>query len=207
MLSVVSESPITANRPVTAKVVAGPVTGTWTVTFKAAAVPGTLAVLAGTLSAARLDIVSAVIGLSADGTVADAFDVVPLDGGELEPTDAERLAAAASLALSGRHDLSAQLAQLRQRHPATSSVAPSVDFQLDSELTTGVRIVCADRPGLLHDLAAALTAHGLRTRSISVLTFGGRAHDVFRIVDANSNPPKDQRVLGRVRDDLIAVCG
>jgi UTP:GlnB (protein PII) uridylyltransferase len=64
----------------------------------------------------------------------------------------------------------------------------------------------ADRLGLLHDIAASLTRHGFRTRSLTVLTYGGQAHDSFRVVDAGGSPIRDEMLLAAVRDDLLRVC-
>lgn len=182
-------------------------TDVWTVSFRTEARPGTLAALAGTLTAAGLDIVSAVVSVTADGTALDAFDVIPLDGRMLGHSDEPELARLATDALEGRRDLAGDLAAIR--HAAGHIVAepPQIEMSTDSELTTGIKVVCTDRIGLLFDLTNVLTKHRLRTRAISVLTFRGRAHDTFRVVDASGEPPKSAAVLDALRADLAAACG
>jgi hypothetical protein len=39
-----------------------------------------------------------------------------------------------------------------------------------------------------------------------VLTYGGQAHDSFRVVDAGGSPIRDEMLLAAVRDDLLRVC-
>jgi [protein-PII] uridylyltransferase len=193
-------------RTVDATVEPGPTPGTWSVGFRSEAVSGTLAAFAGTLTAARLDIISAVIRRSSDGSVTDTFDVEPLDGSVLGESDGRRLAAAATEVLNGRRDLAGELLELRRAYPPRLGIVPRVDTQTDSELTTGIKVMAADRPGLLYDLTCVLSRHGFRTRALSVLTYAGKAHDTFRVVDADGAPPKDPLALSRVRLELLQVC-
>lgn len=195
-----------SDRTVDANVQSGPTPGIWTVTFRTEALPGTLAGLAGTLTAARLDIISAIVSVSSSGMVTDAFDVAPLGGDSLDASDAERLALSAADVLTGRRNVRRDLEDLRARYPGAADVVPAVEIATDSDLTTGLKIVCADRPGLLYDIAALLSEHGLRTRSLSVLTFNKRAHDTFRVVDSDGRPPKDPRLLETVCGRLRDVC-
>lgn len=194
-------------RTVSAVIERGAVLGRWDVTFQSEAVPGTLAVFAGVLALNRLDIASAIVRKSADGTVSDTFDVVPIDGGSLGPEDEARLSALVADALLGRLDLGAALREIRRgMPPKRADVTATVDVSTDSELTTGITVRAADRLGLLHDIAATLTRHGLRTRSLTVLTYGGQAHDSFRVVDAGGSPVRDEALLAAVRGDLMRVC-
>lgn len=189
-------------RTVTAQVEPGVTPGTWTVTFRSQAVPGTLTAFAGTLAVARLDIISATVRVSEEGTVSDTFDVVPLKGATLGPDDGDRLAAVAAAVLNGESDLTADLCELRSLFPSRDVVAPLVETHTDSSITTGIKVIAADRPGLLHDIAATLTAHGLRTRSLVAVTFTGRAYDTFRVVDSAGETPTDAVLLETLREEL-----
>ena len=193
-------------RTVDAKVVAGTVPGTWTVTFRTQAVPGTLAAFAGTLAVARLDILSALVRLTESDTVTDTFEIVPLDGAPFGPAQGDHLSARAAAVLNGRSDLVSQLGALRRRYPPQTGVPLRVETNTDSSLTTGVNVVCANRPGLLYDITSVLTAHGLRTRSLAVLTFNKQAHDTFRVVDSAGNPPRHSEQLAALRADLTGAC-
>ncbi len=180
----------------------GPAVGTWEVRFVAPALPGTLALFAGILTLHRLDILAATIRKLPDGTVHDAFEVHPMPGASVDSALAETLRAQATAALAGRLNVAAALRALRREFVAGSHDAPEIVFETASEITTGVRVRTPDRPGLLHDLASALTAHGLRTRSITVLTVGGVARDTFRVVDAAGQPPVSPELFDRLRPAL-----
>jgi [protein-PII] uridylyltransferase len=193
-------------REVSAAVGRGPTPGTWTVTFESQALPGTLAVFAGTLAAARLDIISAVVRVS-KGRVSDSFDVAPRGDAAIHDLTAEQLAATASQALNGERDLAGELAAVRREHKREAGIEVRIGIDTDSEISTGVSVSCADRPGLLYDIASTLSRHGLRTRAVSALTFNSRASDTFRVVDASGLPVSDRAKLERLSAELERICG
>ena len=63
---------------------------------------------------------------------------------------------------------------------------------------TAVRVSAPDRPGLLHDLAQAVSATGLNIRWAKVLTVDGTAIDTFHVVDSEGEPVDDDGVLGHL---------
>jgi [protein-PII] uridylyltransferase len=194
-------------RTVSVVIERGATLGRWDVTFQSEAVPGTLAVFAGVLALSRLDIASAIVRRDGDISVRDTFDVMPIDGATLGPEHEALLASLAADALCGRRDLEADLrAARRTMPPKRAGVAAAVNVSTDSELTTGITVRAADRLGLLHDIAASLTRYGLRTRSLTVLTYGGQAHDSFRVVGADGLPVRDKSLLCAVHADLMRVC-
>ncbi len=179
----------------------GAVPGTAVVVFEGAAIPGTLAAYAGVLTLAGLDILSATVMKRGD-VVHDTFEVrVPSRSGLSETVVAE-LARQADAVLEGRSTLDSALRARRNFFSAVAFTA-EVEVDLSSEITTGFRVRAADRPGLLHDLASALSSAGLRTRSVSVLTIAGVARDTFRVVDASGLPPRDAETIERVRQALL----
>lgn len=181
--------------------------GHWNVTFESVAVPGALAVFAGALALSRLDIASAVVRKTRDDKVIDSFDVAPIDGVGFGPEHAAGLAAIAASGLRGERDLDAELRAMRPHDPVAELSTPvRVETCTESEFTTGVVVRAGDRLGLLHDIAATLTRHGLRTRSLTALTYGGRAHDSFRVVGGDGRPPKDPALLAVLSTELAAVC-
>lgn len=192
-------------RTVKAEVERGRGLGDWIVKFESEAVPGTLAIFAGVLTLARLDITSAIVRKSGDGKVHDEFEVTPADGRILDASEGWTLAAAASRAMAGTLDLHGRLAAARAAHAPTASSWTTVEMMEDSELSTGIRVRTPDRPGLLHDIAFVLTKHGMRTRAITVITFGGEARDTFRIVDTYGDAPRGARLVA-LREELLRVC-
>lgn len=196
--------PITHDLTVT--VSPGAASGTIVVEFHAEALPGTLAVFAGLLTIEGLDIYSATIHKYEDGTVRDQFEVRATHPRVDHDLLARHLCVKARNALLRRSSVAEQLRALPPRTTAALDCDPQVEFEMGSEITTGIRVRAADRPGLLHDLAWVLTENGLRTRSISVLTIAGIARDVFRVVDADGRPPVSKAKLEAVRAALLAAC-
>ena len=60
-----------------------------------------------------------------------------------------------------------------------------------------------DRPGLLHDVTAAISAQGLQIASAHVTTYGVRAVDVFYVKDVFGLKVENERKLGQLRDALL----
>lgn len=194
-------------RTATAEVTRGTTLGTWDVTFESEALPGTLAVFAGVLALSRLDISAAIMRCAAGERVRDTFTVSPLYGTRFSADDSESLAATVTSVLRGQIDLERDLRLARRETDGSLLAVPAhVVVKADSAFTTGINVRAADRLGLLHDIAATLTRHGLRTRAITVLTYGGMAHDSFRVVDGTGSAVNDGEVLDRVRAELLAVC-
>lgn len=142
---------------------------------------GLFADTAGLLAAGGLVVRSAV--LSTEGDVArDVWHVESPSGDAPVAVDLER-----DLARLGAGDR-APLARLARRssgrvgaprgtpgHPTTRAfVVPDA-----SATATVVEVRAGDRPGLLHDVAGALTGVGLDIRSAHVATYAGQALDTF----------------------------
>ena len=61
-----------------------------------------------------------------------------------------------------------------------------------------MRVSAPDRPGLLHDLARAVSATGLDIRWAKVLTVDGLAVDTFHVVGPDGSVVDDPGVLGHL---------
>ena len=62
-----------------------------------------------------------------------------------------------------------------------------------------------DRPGLLHDVTAAISDQGLQIASAHVTTYGVRAVDVFYVKDVFGLKVENERKLAALRDALLAA--
>ena len=62
-----------------------------------------------------------------------------------------------------------------------------------------------DRPGLLHDVTAAISEQGLQIASAHVTTYGVRAVDVFYVKDVFGLKVENERKLGVLREALLAA--
>ena len=60
-----------------------------------------------------------------------------------------------------------------------------------------------DRPGLLHDVTAAISEQGLQIASAHVTTYGVRAVDVFYVKDVFGLKVENERKLRQLREALL----
>ncbi|HYI85047.1 MAG TPA: [protein-PII] uridylyltransferase, partial [Acetobacteraceae bacterium] len=157
------------------------------VTVYAADHPGLFSRIAGALAVAGASIVDARIHTLTNGMALDTFWVQDAAGGAFEqPHRLARLSALISQALSGRLRLQDEIRKVR-REPArlrAVTVPPRAVFDNHASNThTVIEVNCRDRPGLLHDVTAAISAQGLQIASAHITTYGVRAVDVFYVKD------------------------
>jgi [protein-PII] uridylyltransferase len=60
-----------------------------------------------------------------------------------------------------------------------------------------------DRPGLLHDVTAAISDEGIQIASAHVTTYGVRAVDVFYVKDVFGLKVENERKLAALRESLL----
>ena len=151
----------------------------WRMTLVAPDRPGLFAAAAGSLSSFGMNILRAEAFANRSGQVLDTFTFEdPHRTLDLNPPEVDRLRAVAERCIAGKTDVR-ELLKNRPR-PALPSrkagIAPRVSFDGNaSQTATLVEIVAEDRPGLLYDVASAISASGanievapIDTRPISV---------------------------------------
>jgi [protein-PII] uridylyltransferase len=154
--------------------------------------PGLLAAVAGLMAIHRLSVRSARLR-SVDGLAAQVWQVRPEFG---DPPTSDRLRADLRRILDSSLDLSGRLAAREAAYPTASAAPATVALIPDvSPNATVVEVRAADRSGLLHDLAAAITTaqvdvvsalvstHGADAVDVLYLTRGGRPLDAGRTAD------------------------
>jgi len=170
--------------------------------------PGLFADLAAALAAAGADVVGARVATTAEGLALDVFDLhdgAGLPYGRSEPRRLSNLMKALDAAARGRTVRAVPTARTVNPRRAAFAVAPVVMVLPEAGQGAAVIEVSGpDRPGLLADLAAALTDAGLSIRSAHVAAFGARAVDSFYVTDAAGGPPGKHR-LAAAHDALTAV--
>jgi [protein-PII] uridylyltransferase len=176
------------------------------VTVYAADHPGLFSRIAGALAVAGASIVDARIHTLTNGMALDTFWVQDAAGGAFDqPHRLARLSALISQALSGRLRLQDEIAKVR-REPArlrAVTVPPRVVFDNHASNThTVIEVNCRDRPGLLHDVTAAISAQGLQIASAHITTYGVRAVDVFYVKDVFGLKVENERKLDALRAAL-----
>jgi [protein-PII] uridylyltransferase len=149
--------------------------------------PWLLSYLAGACATGGANIVNAQIYTTTDGMALDTIAISrEFERDEDEQRRADRIASAIKEA--SRLDLRVPEAVVKRRLPKSRFGA----FALEPEVIinnqwsthyTVIEISGLDRPGLLHDLTAALSELNLNIGSAHVATFGERAVDVFYVTD------------------------
>jgi len=131
--------------------------------------PQLLARVAGAISLAGLDILAVDAYGARNGIVLDTFIVT---SATLRPVTTEtfvNLDRLLGAALRDRLELRTRLAERRHHYPARSQ-APLRVTTVSAGYDTAVRVTAPDRPGLLHDLAQAVSATELNIRWAKVKT-------------------------------------
>jgi [protein-PII] uridylyltransferase len=85
-------------------------------------------------------------------------------------------------------------------------IVPRIDFSQQFESSrTMMSIVCADRPGLLADIAFALLQKKIRVHDARIATFGERAEDIFVLSDRNNHAIIEPAELHGIRSVLLEL--
>jgi len=179
------------------------------VTVYAADHPGLFSQIAGAFAVAGASIVDARIHTLTNGMALDTFWVQDAAGGAFDaPHRLARLSVVVEQSLSGRLRLTEEIAKVR-REPArlrAVTVPPRVVFDNHASNThTVIEVNARDRPGLLHDVTAAISAQGLQIASAHITTYGVRAVDVFYVKDVFGLKIENERKLAGVRSAVEAA--
>ncbi len=177
-------------------VAAGPAPDTFAVTVVATDKPELLARIAGAMALAGLDILAVDAYGAIGGIALDTFVVTSATRRAVSTDTFSNLDRLLSAALRDRLELRTRLTE-RQRHYPASASGPITVQASSSGFDTAVHIVAPDRPGLLHDLASAVSACDLSIRWAKVLTVDGVATDTFHVVDSTGNR-LDDGVIGHL---------
>ncbi len=157
----------------------------WQLTLIAQDRPGLFASVAGTLSCFGMNILKAEAFSNRKSLVLDTFTFA--DTGrtlDLNPSEIDRLRATVEKVLAGKVDVR-ELLRNRPK-PALPSrkarIPARVNFDSEASATaTLIEIVAEDRPGLLYDVATAITANGGNIEVVLIDTQAHKAIDVFYV--------------------------
>ena len=179
------------------------------VTVYAADHAGLFSRIAGALAIAGASIVDARIHTLTNGMALDTFWIQDANGGIFaSPQRLARLSVLIEQALSGSLRMEKEIrslsdALLGQRMRAIH-VPPRVVIDNHASNThTVVEVNGRDRPGLLHDVTAAITDQGMQIASAHVSTYGVRAIDVFYVKDVFGLKVQNERKLENLRRALL----
>lgn len=147
--------------------------------------PGLLAKIAGSLSLAGLNILSAQAFTTEDGVAIDLFTVEPAFLGQVDEERWRRFRHTLRRALEGREWLEARVREKRAHYPPPAADVPTEVRVLEdaSDFFSVVEVETADRIGLLHELAHAFEDLRIDVHLAKVATYGSRVVDAFYVRD------------------------
>jgi len=167
--------------------------------------------IAGALAVAGASIVDARIHTLTNGSALDTFWIQDAAGGAFDaPHRLARLHVLIDQALSGRLGLDGEIRRasraLMGRRMRAIHVPPRVVVDNRASNThTVLEVNGRDRPGLLHDVTAAISEQGLQIASAHVTTYGVRAVDVFYVKDVFGLKIENERKLAALRQALLVA--
>ncbi|CAK9039432.1 Bifunctional uridylyltransferase/uridylyl-removing enzyme (UTase/UR) (Bifunctional [protein-PII] modification enzyme) (Bifunctional nitrogen sensor protein) [Includes: [Protein-PII] uridylyltransferase (PII uridylyltransferase) (UTase) [Durusdinium trenchii] len=168
---------------------------------------GLLADLAGAVAAAGMSVRLMQAFTTQDGKALDIFTVQSSDGAALDDmAQAGRLHGA--LLEAAQETLSAPPAPGRRfgDRQHIFSVNSAVRIELEaSEDASVIETEGLDRPGLLYELAKAVSDLGVTITSAHIATYGERAVDAFYLCDRQGRKIADAKILGRIEKKLMSV--
>jgi [protein-PII] uridylyltransferase len=157
----------------------------WRLTFVAADRTFLFASVAGALASFGMNILKAEAFANKRGAVLDSFIFSdPLRTLELNPSEVDRLRLAVERVVTGKVDVKELLRNRPAPPPPTrrARIKSGVSFNDRASATaTLIEIVAEDRPGLLYDLASAISSRGANIEVVLIDTEAYKAIDVFYV--------------------------
>jgi [protein-PII] uridylyltransferase len=169
--------------------------------------PSLLAAIAGAISSFGMNIIKAEAFANRQGWILDSF--LFADPGrtlELNPDETGRMETAIEQVILGKMDAEVLLEKRPARRPnGVGRLRPAVTFDTAASLTsTLVEIVAEDRPGLLHDLARAISLAGCNIEVVLVDTKAHKALDVFYVTRDGAKLTPEQQ--SKLQVQLLEAC-
>src|SRR3970282_1524577 len=171
-------------------------------------VPGLFSLIAGSLAANGINILSAQIHTRADGVAIDTFQVNdPFGEAVTEEARWRRTLQSLRRVLLGEQTVDELLAARRGSRPGDEAVArpgevkDSVDNHL-SDTHTVVEVKCPDRVGLLYLITRTLAGFDLSIASARIATDTAHPFDTFYVADRHGRRIEDPDEMARVRAAL-----
>ena len=166
---------------------------------------GLFATVAAALDRLELPVVEARVVNSLRGMSLDTFQVVDTGRGVIDPERrAQVIVDRLDRALAKtpyRVDPVRRAVPRQLRH---FRMPAQVEFrQIPEHDVTELSLVCADRPGLLAQVAAVLREHDLRVHDARIATYGERVEDIFQISDEADHAIVDEARLAALRQALV----
>jgi [protein-PII] uridylyltransferase len=170
--------------------------------------PFLLASIAGVLAGFGMNILKAEAFGNRRGIILDTFVFEdPSRTFSLNPTEVDRFRLTLERVILGKADVTQWLrGRPRPARPSRSlRIKPSVSFDSEASASaTLIEVVAQDRPGLLYDLASALSSAGCNIEVVLLDTEAHKALDVFYVTAGGDKLTSGQQAA--LRERLLKVC-
>jgi len=170
---------------------------------------GLVSRIAGALAVAGASIVDARVHTLTNGRALDTFWIQDAAGGAFDaPHRLAKLSVLIEQALAGELSMDAAIlkagrALMGSRMRAIHVPPRVVVDNRASNTHTVLEVNGRDRPGLMHDVTAAISEQGVQIASAHVTTYGVRAVDVFYVKDVFGLKIENERKLALLREALL----
>lgn len=166
--------------------------------------------VAGSLTAAGINILGSRVYTTRTGLAVEVYRVTTPPGGREERREAwARVEENLGRVLSGEISVADLIRGRRRplgRGSAPGRTAPTVEVRNDvSDFYTVVDVTANDRLGLLYDLARTIAAHGLEVYISKATTVLDQVADTFYLKTATRTRLTDPEAKARLKEDLEAV--
>ena len=178
----------------------------WRLTLVSRDRPYLFASAAGAISSFGMDIVRAEAFTNSRGFAIDIFTFTdPLRTLELNPSEVENVRRTVESAVRGKLDV-AKILERRPPPKIRAPIAPRISIENpEGGHATLVEITAADRPGLLYDLARAISAEACSIEIVLINTEAQKAIDVFYVTEAGA--PVSEPTRAHLSESLLKACG
>ncbi len=182
----------------------------WQLTLVTADKPGLFGSVAGTLSSFGMNILKAEAYANRRGLILDTFTFAdPMRTLDLNETEADRLRGIVERVVAGKADVRELLKNRPKPAPPSRKARIPARVTFDAEASrsaTLIEIVAQDRPGLLYDLATAISSNGGNIEVVLIDTEAHKAIDVFYVTAAGKKlDTEKQRVMAAALEKVIQL--
>lgn len=165
---------------------------------------GLFAAMAATLDRLGLNVQAARVVTARNGMSLDTFQVLAIQMVDGSPEDrAHTIRQRLALVLSGPLDAVRPARRALPSHLRHFRVPVRVEFEPLGNGRTQLALVCADRPGLLADVAQVFRAQQVRVHAARIATFGERVEDFFQLTDERDFALEREQALQDLRVALV----
>ena len=170
---------------------------------------GLFATVAGVLSGCGHNILAASAYTTRDGIALDLFHVDPIGGGPPEhELERERIEKRLAAVLEGTASIPAPPQPRSPLARALRVQAPSARVENDeSDFYTIIDVEAMDRPGLLHDIARALSEQELSIVAVRASTRASRATDAFFVTTEDGKKLTDVARQRAIEEAILCAIG